>query len=167
LDFVKDSEGNYEFFNIQLVLFNAIVLVAYTINLYAADILNGLPDIPASLNVLLGGSQGGYILGKLGNSFGPKKKLEFIQVQPNEILSNAAQTKIKVLGGGFDPGIKVIINGKDFATPTLVESNLIEITLETIPDADYISISCISSLGESLEAPNAIKIIKPTPQNPA
>ncbi len=62
-DLFCSAEGDILLPKVQLLGFTILSIIIYLVYLFQGNILNGLPDIPASLHTLLITSQGGYLGG--------------------------------------------------------------------------------------------------------
>lgn len=93
---------------LQLFSFTILGIIIYVYNLFNSNPLNGLPDIPATFLGLLGVSQTGYITGKFVSD-----KIAINQVKPYYIPYNSENVKIHIIGAGFVPNMKVLLDNSN------------------------------------------------------
>jgi hypothetical protein len=91
--FSSSSEG-LDLTKIQLFGFTVIAIALYIFNMFQGNVMNGLPDIPATLHALLGTSQGGYLTGKWG---GFHKTQDVIQTEPISGEEDADKDEIEMV----------------------------------------------------------------------
>ena len=93
---------------LQLFAFTIIGIIIYVYNLLISNPLMGLPDIPSTFLGLLGVSQTGYITGKFVSD-----KVVINQVKPYYIPVDNGTTRIHILGAGFVPNMKILLEEEE------------------------------------------------------
>lgn len=115
------QNGMIDITRLQLFGFTMLTIYLYFFNLYNANILDGMPDIPNTLHGLLLSSQGGYLGGKM---IGDKTAVNHIN--PSRVSISEKNITISLIGSGFVPGMKVMIDNSEpimceFIDPTAMK----------------------------------------------
>lgn len=129
-DLFNDDRGGIDIGKLQLFGFTIITIIVYFANLLTDDTLLGLPDIPASLQTLLLGSQGGYI----GSRFA-RDTVELLSAHPTSFFVGEKEKTITLTGNGFMPGSRLTIPGHEpvecqFDSPNTLRAIIPEIIEE-------------------------------------
>lgn len=149
--FMKD--GEVDLARLQLFGFTIIAILVYIYNLIQANVLEGLPEIPETLQALLLTSQGGYIGGKLTAE---KKKVNYT-LAPDVVNLKEENVSFQLVGNNFIEGMKVLIDGKIY--PAKMESpNLISFSVEKFGSAGVRDILLIPPYGENMIVANAFEV---------
>lgn len=141
----------------QLLVFTVISVIIYLYNLALCNVLNGLPDIPATLHGLLISSQTGYIGGKiLGDKFSVNR------ITPYQILSSEKNVSLVIIGSGFVNGMKIMIEDSENDPVDLVFSSSTHLTCDLPIDGKLgkRNLIFIPPTGTSQVIQNSIEIIQ-------
>lgn len=137
---------------LQLFGFTMIAIIAYLFNLFLANALEGLPEIPPTLHMLLITSQGGYIGGKAVSD-----RLTVNIVEPSEVFAGESKT-IQLLGSGFSEGMKVLVEGEKAIPVKFIDPATVEFECSAeIPPGEK-SLTLIPVVGQNLLVENALNI---------
>jgi hypothetical protein len=148
------TNGNADIGKLQLFLFTIITGFLYIYNLLGANIFQGLPDVPATLNGLLAASQSGFIGGQVGS-----QSIQVNYIYPEEIsLGKNKNQVLEIYGLGFTDGMKVIIEGCKPVSSELKSTNELNVKIPEIKTAGCKNIILIPQNGNSIVIENAIQI---------
>ncbi|MCX7998540.1 MAG: hypothetical protein N3A69_06235 [Leptospiraceae bacterium] len=137
----------------QMFSFTILTVILYVFNLYNADILMGMPDIPTTLHGLLLSSQAGYLGGKMTGD-----KIVVNQILPDKL--KVGETKeLTLIGNGFADGMKVMIEGQDPIKVKFIDPTTAKITVKNLKTTGFKNLLLIPVSGSSVEIRDAIEVV--------
>jgi hypothetical protein len=140
----------------QLVGFTVAAILIYVYNLTSADLLvKGLPDIPLTLLGLLGGSQLGYIGGKvLGD------RLAVNYVVPRRIQLGREGVKLTLIGSGLIANTKVLFQDHhQLIDAQLLNSSSLSVDLPKFSLAGWKQLVLVPPTGSSIVLSEVIEVV--------
>lgn len=150
-----NQNGIIDFSKLQLFTFTIVAIIVYVFNLFQSNALEGLPEIPQSLHLLLVTSQGGYIGGKITGN-----KMRINQIIPTKVTIKESKIKISIIGHGFQLGTRIVLKGFKPIESEFVNSSNLECTLPLVDSSGYRDITLISPDGSIIEVQKAIEFLE-------
>jgi hypothetical protein len=148
------SNGSIDITRFQMFGFTILTIGLYIFNLYNADILQGMPEIPATLHGLLLSSQAGYLGGKVTGD-----KIVVNQVIPNKIKITDAKDEITIVGNGFSDGIKIMLEGREPIRAKFIDPTTIKFSPKSFVSDGKKSLLLIPPVGATVEIADALEVL--------
>jgi len=154
------QNGSIDITRFQMFSFTILTVGLYIFNLYNADILMGMPDIPTTLHGLLLSSQAGYLGGKVTGD-----KIVVNQILPSKLHLNDTNQEITLIGNGFTDGMKVMLEGGEPIKVQFIDPTTVKFVPKDLPSVGLKNILLIPSSGSSIEIKSALEILPPKESN--
>ncbi|MEM7180464.1 MAG: hypothetical protein AAF518_06105, partial [Spirochaetota bacterium] len=153
-DVFYSEAGSIDIAKLQLFGFTIVVIIIYIANLFTSSSLSKLPEIPATLQTLLLGSQTGY----LGSRYTEENTgIHFIQPQEFRIAQEGQS--IQIIGGGFSSGMKLLLDGFDPVETEFINSKSLKAILPTIPEAGEYEGMLMPKEGQNIPFPEKLVFV--------
>jgi hypothetical protein len=167
-DLISDDSGNVDLYDFQYILFNLLALLIVTVS-FAADPGRGLPDIPAFLAILTGGSALAYAVNKataadmpqITSVMPPVARIgDVITIAGVKLFSATADGIVPAvtIGGISATGVAVPAGATDTVTATVADA-----PPGTSPLAGAVDIVLSPPLASPITARNALTIVPDQP----
>ncbi|MEM7179896.1 MAG: IPT/TIG domain-containing protein [Spirochaetota bacterium] len=149
-DLISSENGDIDMGKLQLLGFTMLGIIIYVAYIFVGDSLLGLPAIPSSFQVLLLGSQGGY----LGSQY-TSKSISVEKIQPS-VLTIGKDKKVSLIGQGFNSDMKVVIGESEPLAIELSDSTTIHVNLPDESSPTSKTVTLLTGEGPSIEVKDGI-----------
>lgn len=148
--------GMIDLTRLQLFCFTIISILIYLYTLYTTNVLDGLPDLPATLLGLLGISQSGYLGGKLTGN-----KVSINEITPEKIPLGK-RSRVILVGSGFIPETKIIFEDYEPIKTEFLNPTSISFVVPNFEELGEKKMILAPPNGNTMIVPQAIQIVDPS-----